>query len=34
VQLKIVNHTVWLMRPLDAILPWHGTSVVAVAKRR
>jgi glycosyltransferase involved in cell wall biosynthesis len=34
VQLKLVNHTVWLMRPLDAILPWHGTSVVAVAKRR
>jgi len=34
VQLKIVNHTVWLMRPLDKILPWHGTSVVAVAKRR
>jgi 2-polyprenyl-3-methyl-5-hydroxy-6-metoxy-1,4-benzoquinol methylase len=34
VQLKVVNHTVWLMRPLDRILPWHGTSVVAVAKRR
>lgn len=34
VQLKIVNHTVWLMRPLDKILPWHGTSVVAVARRR
>ncbi|MBL8857450.1 MAG: glycosyltransferase [Planctomycetes bacterium] len=33
-QLKIVNHTVWLMRPLDAILPWHGTSVVAVARKR
>jgi SAM-dependent methyltransferase len=33
-QLKIVNHTVWLMRPLDSILPWHGTSLVAVAKRR
>lgn len=33
VQLKIVNHSVWLMRPLDAVLPWPGTSLVAVAKR-
>jgi glycosyltransferase involved in cell wall biosynthesis len=34
VQLKIVNHSVWLMRRLDAVLPWQGTSLVAIAKRR
>jgi glycosyltransferase involved in cell wall biosynthesis len=34
VQLKLVNHTVWLLRPLDKVLPWKGTSLVAVAKRR
>ena len=34
VQLKIMNSTVWLIRRLDALLPWHGTSVVAVARRR
>lgn len=34
VQLKIMNSTVWLLRRLDAVLPWHGTSVVAVARKR
>ncbi|MCY2959615.1 MAG: glycosyltransferase [Planctomycetota bacterium] len=34
VQLKGLNSTVWLIRMLDPILPWHGTSVVAVARRR
>lgn len=34
VQLKILNHTVWLMRPLDRVLPWHGTSLIAVARKR
>lgn len=34
VQLKIMNSTVWLLRRLDGLLPWHGTSVVAVARKR
>jgi glycosyltransferase involved in cell wall biosynthesis len=34
VQLKLVNHTTWLLRPLDRVLPWMGTSLIAVAKRR
>jgi glycosyltransferase involved in cell wall biosynthesis len=34
VQLKLVNHTTWLLRPLDSVLPWIGTSLVAVAKRK
>src|SRR6185503_6714061 len=33
-QLKVVNHTTWLLRPLDSVLPWIGTSVIAVAKRK
>src|SRR6185503_18960832 len=32
-QLKLVNHTTWLMRPLDRVLPWPGTSLIVVAKR-
>lgn len=34
VQLKILNSTVWLIRRLDPLLFWKGTSVVAVARRR
>jgi glycosyltransferase involved in cell wall biosynthesis len=33
-QLKLVNHTTWLMRPLDRVLPWPGTSLIATARRR
>jgi SAM-dependent methyltransferase len=33
-QLKVVNHTTWLLKPLDAVLPWIGTSLIAVAKRK
>ncbi len=33
VQLKIVNHLTWLIRFLDRVLPWHGTSLIAVARR-
>lgn len=33
-QLKLVNHTTWLMRPLDRVLPWCGTSLIAVARRK
>ena len=32
-QLKVVNHTTWLLRRLDRILPWPGASLVAVARR-
>jgi len=32
-QLKLVNHTTWLLRRLDRVLPWSGASVVAVARR-
>jgi SAM-dependent methyltransferase len=32
-QLKILNMTVWLLRPLDRLLPWPGTSLIAVARR-
>ena len=34
VQLKIVNHLIWLFRLLERVLPWHGTSLIAVARRR
>jgi len=34
VQLKIMNSTVWLIRRMDPLLPWHGTSIVAVARRK
>ncbi len=33
-QLKILNLTVWLLRPLDKLLPWHGTSLVVVARKK
>jgi len=33
-QLKILNLSVWLMRPLDRVLPWHGASLIAVARKR
>ena len=34
VQLKIVNHLIWLFRLLERILPWRGISLIAVARRR
>ncbi|MBL8862104.1 MAG: glycosyltransferase [Planctomycetes bacterium] len=34
VQLKALNSMVWLIRRLDPLLPWRGTSLVAVARRR
>ena len=34
VQLKIYNSTIWLCRLLEPILPWHGVSIIAVAKKR
>ena len=33
VQLKIVNHMTWLFRRLEAVIPWHGTSLIAVARK-
>ncbi|MFO1010350.1 MAG: glycosyltransferase [Planctomycetota bacterium] len=33
VQMKLLNSSVWLLRRLDALLPWHGTSLIAVAKK-
>jgi len=33
-QLKLMNMSVWLLRRLDPVLPWHGVSIVAVARRR
>jgi glycosyltransferase involved in cell wall biosynthesis len=32
-QLKAVNLLTWLFRPLDRVLPWHGTSLIAVARK-
>jgi glycosyltransferase involved in cell wall biosynthesis len=34
VQMKAVNHTTWLLRRLDSLLPWPGASLIAVARRR
>jgi len=34
VQLKAVNMLTWLFRPLDRVLPWHGTSLIAVGRKR
>ena len=34
VALKMFDKTVWFWRRVDAILPWSGLSLVAVAKRR
>jgi SAM-dependent methyltransferase len=34
VQLKALNSLVWLIRRIDRLWPWPGTSVVAVARRR
>lgn len=33
VQLKLFNSTVWLLRRIDGLFPWHGVSLVAVARR-
>jgi glycosyltransferase involved in cell wall biosynthesis len=33
VQLKILNMTIWLLRRIDGWLPWHGTSLIAIARR-
>ena len=33
VQLKLLNLNVWWIRRLDALLPWSGTSLIAVARR-
>jgi len=33
VQLKIINQMTWLLRRLDPVLPWHGVSLIAVARR-
>jgi SAM-dependent methyltransferase len=33
-QLKIVNSMTWLFRRLERVLPWHGVSLIAVARRR
>ncbi len=32
-QLKILNSAVWFLKRIDPLLPWKGTSVVAVARR-
>jgi glycosyltransferase involved in cell wall biosynthesis len=32
-QLKIVNQLTWLFRLLERVLPWHGASLIAVARR-
>jgi glycosyltransferase involved in cell wall biosynthesis len=34
VQLKALDWSVWWLRRLDRFLPWHGVSLVAVAKKR
>jgi SAM-dependent methyltransferase len=33
VQLKLMNLSVWLLRIIDSWLPWHGASLVAVARK-
>jgi len=33
VQLKLMNLSVWLLRRIDPLLPWHGASLIAVARR-
>ncbi|MHC1581330.1 MAG: glycosyltransferase, partial [Methanopyraceae archaeon] len=33
VQLKAVNLLTWLFRPLDRVLPWHGTSLIAIGRK-
>ncbi|MBK7645177.1 MAG: glycosyltransferase [Planctomycetes bacterium] len=33
-QLKILNLNVWWIRRIDRFLPWGGTSLIAVARRR
>ena len=34
VQLKALDWSVWWLKRLDRFLPWHGVSLVAVAKKR
>ena len=33
VQLKVMNLSVWLLRRIDSWMPWHGASLIAVARR-
>lgn len=33
VQLRIVDRLTWLFRLLEPVLPWHGASLIAVARR-
>ncbi len=33
VQLKLLNLNVWWIRRLDGLWPWHGASLIAVARR-
>jgi glycosyltransferase involved in cell wall biosynthesis len=33
VQLKLLNLSVWWLRWIDPLLPWHGASLIAVARR-
>lgn len=32
-QLKVFDSLVWLWRRIDGLLPWHGLSIVAIAKK-
>ena len=34
VQLKLLNMNVWWLRKLDRVLPWKGTSLIAVVRSR
>ena len=31
ITLKLFDKTVWIWRRLDALLPWHGLSLIAIA---
>ncbi|HEY5656381.1 MAG TPA: glycosyltransferase [Myxococcota bacterium] len=33
-ELRLVDRFAWLMRSLEPLLPWHGLSLVAVARRK
>jgi glycosyltransferase involved in cell wall biosynthesis len=32
-QMKLLNSSVWFLRRVDGLMPWQGTSLVAVARR-
>ena len=32
-QLKLLNMSIWFWRAIDRLLPWHGTSLIAIARR-